>query len=353
MSLPTSFFIGRGSQGSLTFDVPNGLFTNVSGDVYFFDVDTETSVNLGAGNSSRYNFDPITGIAYVEHNSAIQKSIYSGGSWSNFNQNTMPWGFTESNGRIGGFFDNKALVLAPSNTYYGSLITGSSTGGTAPPRASGGLEDGTAYGDFLYVGGYGAVNLYQLFEGSTSYTTLQAPLNNNWGTACYDARTNIKYVLPQNQNYVSYYRNNNCLKALSFGSTSSYTRYDNTVPIQTTQYGPTCVGFDETTGSMNFNGFYYVGYTSGDNGVARVVHSTGATMTYNLGTALKVTPIYSFVQDAYFMFMENGYLKIPHLGNGELGNASTHGWGFSASGWRGPGSTTAQKSVSLVDRTKF
>lgn len=354
MSLPTNFFIGRGSStGSLTFNVPNGVFLYSGGDAYFFDVDTETPQNLGAVNSSRINFDPITEIAYVEHPNSMHKSTYSGGSWSTFVSGSLGWGFPESNGRIGGLFDNKAIVLGGGNSYYGSLITGQATGGTAPPTSSGGLEDGTAYGDVLYVGGYGNVSLYQLSQGTTSFNTLQSPLNNDWGMVCYDARTNIKYVQPQNQGYVSYYRNNNCLGSLSYGNSSSYTRFDSNLPAYTSQYNAVCLGFDETTGGTNTNGFFYVAHEAGSTGITRVAHSSGAKHTYSLGHACKLTPVYSFVQDAYFMFCENGYVKIPHLGNGELGAATTHGLGFSANGWRGPISTSAQKSVSLVDRTQF
>ena len=356
MSLPTNFFIGRGNSGpTLTFDVPNGVFLHRNdNNVIFFDVDTETSQTLGPPEEGRFNFDPITGHAYVEDSANMQRSIYSGGSWSSFNQGDMYFGFPENNGRSGGYFNNKAYVVADNNRDIRSLVDGSVLNSGQIPAAAGGIEDGMVFGDVLYIGAYGTVAMYQLFEDSNSFVTLDPPASNDWGTAGYDARTNIKYVQPQNTSAISYYRNNNCLGNLSYGNSSSYSRFAESLSMSSTQYSATLVGFDETTGAINRDGYFYVAHAASGNGITRKNFATGAEVYLGgLGEAVKITPVYSHVQDAYFMFFEDGYIKVPHLGNGQLGENSASGYGYSVAGWRGAGTTTGQKSVSLVSRTKI
>ena len=123
------------------------------------------------------------------------------------------------------------------------------------------------------------------------------------------------------------------------------------------QYNATLIGFDENTGSAKNAGYYYIAHpNSGGSGWARYAWGSGSgtSIGSNTGEAFKMTPVYSFVNDAYYLFCANCVLKIPHLGRGELGSSVTQiNYGFSASAWRGPVSTSAQGSVSLVDRTAF
>lgn len=366
MSLPTTFFAGRqGGGGGVDLTVPNGAFMRVGSNAYFFDVETETSSqvqNYTSSPSDRFQFDPVTNYMIQEGDNGHKGRIYhwNGSQWAYLQQTD---GYYEAyNGRTGWYFDSKNYnIVGQAGNYFQNIkgyVSGGNYGSTVTPSAD--TEDHHVFGDFATVCYYNSGRSYRLDLNASSggLNAVSAPSSNNWLTPSYDARTNVKYIQPQSTTTLSYYRNNNCLGSLAT-SAIDYSHSTISMSASSAQFNATLIGFDETTGAPASNNsyYYYIGHASGyGSGWARFQwgQTTGAAMGSNTGQAFKMTPVYSFSQDAYYLFCENCVLKVPHLGNGLLSASVTQiNYGFSANAWRGPCSSNAQGSISLVNRTQF
>lgn len=370
---------GRGGGGGMTppeLDAPLGMFNKSSSnnEVWFFDVDHETQYSLGSipYSADGFAFDTMTNICWAETtNSPIYGFIPTGSKtgtasdWYRIQGSNIS--LSAQNGRFGQTMNNRHWNFAAEGSTLGiNIATGNiqangtgwnrtNNGSASSAYYSGGnsLEDFTLYGDLGFNHGYAWGTAYQLSRTSFSATNISAPYNNDWSSTFYDNRLGVTYVWPQSTTSITAYANSYSAGNFNQSSTTVVRSNQFSSNYSNQSYG---IYFFPTKGSGNGWGPNLAVHTNDRGGVVRS-WNTGATEIANYGASVgdgcKCSPIFSYENEAYYIFGTYGVLKYPYTGDGTVGTPSVISYTQNVRGWRGPAVTSGQMAIWEFDKAKW